>query len=148
MFSINILLFMYNFSFKGDTLYRLIPSRGIDLFIPRIVLWKDTISRDTGLIWRCIWFYLSGYLFRRGGNRKSENNSVVKSSLICLRRLLLVHSHDDKCRSPFMFFYIALDLRDILCNLGTVHNRAAGCMPSYRIWLMGRRVLDNTLAWS
>jgi len=34
MFSINILCFMYNFSFKGDTLYRLIPSGGIDLFIP------------------------------------------------------------------------------------------------------------------
>ena len=25
---------MSNFSFMGDTLYRLIPSRGIDLFIP------------------------------------------------------------------------------------------------------------------
>jgi len=30
---------MSNFSFKGNTLYRLIPSGGIDLFIPRIVLW-------------------------------------------------------------------------------------------------------------
>ena len=39
---------MFNFSFKGDTLYRLIPSGEIDLFIPRIVLWGDTISRDTG----------------------------------------------------------------------------------------------------
>ena len=30
---------MYNFrGFKGDTLYRLIPSGGIDLFSPRIVL--------------------------------------------------------------------------------------------------------------
>ena len=48
MFSINILCFMSNFSFKGDTLYRLIQSGGIDLFIPRIVLWRDTISRDTG----------------------------------------------------------------------------------------------------
>src|SRR6218665_3440143 len=48
MFSINILCFMSNFSFKGDTLYRLIPSMGIDLFIPRIVLWGDTISRDNG----------------------------------------------------------------------------------------------------
>src|SRR6218665_4152995 len=28
MFSINILYFMSNFTFKGDTLYRLIPSRG------------------------------------------------------------------------------------------------------------------------
>jgi len=28
MFSINILCFMYNFSFKGDTLYRLISSGG------------------------------------------------------------------------------------------------------------------------
>ena len=34
MFSINILWFMSNFSFKGYTLYRLIPSREIDLFIP------------------------------------------------------------------------------------------------------------------
>src|SRR6218665_3014083 len=34
MFSINILCFMSNFSFKGDTLYRMIPSGGIDLFIP------------------------------------------------------------------------------------------------------------------
>ena len=25
---------MFNFSFKGDILYRLIPSGGIDLFIP------------------------------------------------------------------------------------------------------------------
>ena len=33
MFSINILCFMFNFSFKGDTLYRLIPSDGIDLLI-------------------------------------------------------------------------------------------------------------------
>jgi len=40
---------MSNFSFKGDTLYRLIPSVGIDLFIPQIVLWGDTISRDTGI---------------------------------------------------------------------------------------------------
>src|SRR6218665_2061412 len=47
MFSINILRFMSNFSFNGDTLYRAIPSGGIDLFIPRIVLWGDTISRDT-----------------------------------------------------------------------------------------------------
>ena len=39
---------MYNFSFKGDTLYRLITSGGIDLFIPRIVLWGDTISLDIG----------------------------------------------------------------------------------------------------
>src|SRR6218665_4040276 len=34
MFISNILRFMSNFSFKGDTLYRSIPSRGIDLFIP------------------------------------------------------------------------------------------------------------------
>jgi len=39
---------MYNFSFKGETLYRLIPSGGIDLFIPRIVLWVVTVSWDTG----------------------------------------------------------------------------------------------------
>jgi len=32
---------MSNFSFKGDFLYRLIPSGGIDLFI--------SISRDTGM---------------------------------------------------------------------------------------------------
>ena len=38
MFSSNILCFMSSFSFKGDTLYRLILSGGIDLFIPRIVL--------------------------------------------------------------------------------------------------------------
>src|SRR6218665_1194585 len=38
MFSIKILCLMSNLSFKGDTLYRLIPSGGIDLFIPRIVL--------------------------------------------------------------------------------------------------------------
>jgi len=48
MFSLNILCFMSNYSFKGDTLYRLIPSGGIVLFIPRIVLWGDTISWDTG----------------------------------------------------------------------------------------------------
>jgi len=34
MFSINILRFMPNFIFKEDTLYRLIPSGEIDLFIP------------------------------------------------------------------------------------------------------------------
>ena len=34
MFSLNILCFMSNFSFKGDPVYRLILSRGIDLFIP------------------------------------------------------------------------------------------------------------------
>ena len=34
MFSINILRFMSNFSFKGDTLYRLIPSGVIGLLIP------------------------------------------------------------------------------------------------------------------
>ena len=33
MFNINILDFMYNFGFKGDTLYRFIPSGGIDLII-------------------------------------------------------------------------------------------------------------------
>ena len=33
MFSINILCFMSHSNFKGDTLYRLIPSGGIDLFI-------------------------------------------------------------------------------------------------------------------
>src|SRR6218665_2579194 len=33
MLSINILCFMSKFSFKGDTLYRLIPSGWIDLFI-------------------------------------------------------------------------------------------------------------------
>jgi len=48
MFSIYILCFMSNFSFKGDTLFRLNPSGGIDLFIPRIILWWDTISRETG----------------------------------------------------------------------------------------------------
>src|SRR6218665_2424480 len=48
MFSINILCVMSNFSFKGDTLCRLIPSGGIDLFTPRIVFCEDTISRDTG----------------------------------------------------------------------------------------------------
>jgi len=35
MFSINILCFVSNFSFNGDTLYRLIPSGARDLFIPR-----------------------------------------------------------------------------------------------------------------
>jgi len=39
---------MSNFSFKGDTLYRLIPSGAIDLFIPPDSLEGDTISRDTG----------------------------------------------------------------------------------------------------
>jgi len=48
MFSIDILSFMSNFSFKGGTLYRLIPSWGIDLFIPPDSLMGDTISRDTG----------------------------------------------------------------------------------------------------
>src|SRR6218665_1549915 len=37
---------MSNFSFKGA--YRLISFRGIDLFIFRIAIWRDTISRDTG----------------------------------------------------------------------------------------------------
>src|SRR6218665_1425146 len=45
MFSINILCFMSSFSFNGDTLYRLIPSGGIDLFIPPESLMGDTISR-------------------------------------------------------------------------------------------------------
>jgi len=35
---------MSNFGFKGDTLYWLIPPRGIDLFIPRIVLWGYNIT--------------------------------------------------------------------------------------------------------
>src|SRR6218665_1052843 len=48
MFSSNILCFMSNFSFKGDTLYRSIPSGWIDLFIPPDSLKGDTISRDTG----------------------------------------------------------------------------------------------------
>ena len=48
MFSINILCFISNFSFKGDTLYWLIPSGGIDLFIPPDSLMGETISRDTG----------------------------------------------------------------------------------------------------
>jgi len=48
MFSINILCFMSNVSFEGDILYRLIPSEGIDLFIPPDSLMGDTISRDTG----------------------------------------------------------------------------------------------------
>jgi len=54
---------MSNFIFKGDTLYRLISSGGIDLFIPPDSVMGDTISRDTGrgirsygklgpLIWR------------------------------------------------------------------------------------------------
>src|SRR6218665_585821 len=34
MFGINILWLMYNFSFKGDALYRLIPSGEINLLIP------------------------------------------------------------------------------------------------------------------
>src|SRR6218665_107904 len=39
IFSINILCFMSNLSFKGDTLYRLIPSGGIFYSSHRIVLW-------------------------------------------------------------------------------------------------------------
>ena len=41
MFSINILCFKSNFSFKGDcnTGASVDSTRGIDLFIPRIVLW-------------------------------------------------------------------------------------------------------------
>jgi len=38
---------MSNFSLKGDTLCRLIPSAGIDLFIPPDSLMGGTISRDT-----------------------------------------------------------------------------------------------------
>src|SRR6218665_247054 len=49
MFSINILGFVSNFSFKWDTLCRLIPSGGIDLFIPPNSVMGDTISRDTGV---------------------------------------------------------------------------------------------------
>src|SRR6218665_3740975 len=48
MFSINILCFMSNFGFKGDTLYRLIPTGGYIYSSSRIVLWGDTISWDTG----------------------------------------------------------------------------------------------------
>src|SRR6218665_2619429 len=48
MFSINILGFMSNFNFKGDTVYRLIPSGGIDLFIPPDSRMGDVISRDSG----------------------------------------------------------------------------------------------------
>jgi len=47
MFSIKIVCFMFNFSFKGDTLYRLIPS-GDRLIHPPDSLKGDTISRDTG----------------------------------------------------------------------------------------------------
>src|SRR6218665_569151 len=49
MFSINILYFMYNFSLKGDTLYQLISSGGIDLLIPPDSPMGDTISRDTSM---------------------------------------------------------------------------------------------------
>ena len=48
MFSINILCFMSNFSFKGDTLVDSI--RGIDLFVPRDSLMEgiSITARTTG----------------------------------------------------------------------------------------------------
>ena len=49
MFNINRLCFMSNFSFKVDTLYRIIPSGDrLSLFIPPDSLMGDTISPDTG----------------------------------------------------------------------------------------------------
>jgi len=47
MFDINIFCFMSNFSFKGDTLYQLIPSGDGLIHLPDSLI-GDTISRDTG----------------------------------------------------------------------------------------------------
>jgi len=86
MFSINILCVTSNFSFKEDTLNRLIPSGGIDLFIPRIVLWRDTISRDTGSPIRSVGSPIGGASSQNigaGSQIRLNLSPACTSSILC-----------------------------------------------------------------
>jgi len=96
MFSINILRFISNFSFKGDTLYRLIPSGVIDLFIPPDSLRGDIISRDTGIKRAIEKDQKSaglGYLFTYELKRPSVLHSRINSSMI-ISNIISDYMHD------------------------------------------------------
>src|SRR6218665_3043955 len=104
MFSINVLCFMSNFSFKGDTLYWLIPSGGIDLS-----LCGDKISWDTGriLVGRVMHagkITLASGLsssFQHEYNKKIPMSTMLNSIIvIVISKFLKRHSKAKRTRAP------------------------------------------------